>query len=69
MTNWEKIVCGKNLESAKRLRKNPYIEEKNRKVAQMCIRDRGSCNWTAPFLLRKNYIQKYLHIWYNSGNL
>lgn len=41
MTNWEKIVCGKNLESAKRLRKNPYIEEKNRKVALAELEEEG----------------------------
>ena len=36
-----KIVCGKNLESAKRLRKNPYIEEKNRKVALAELEEEG----------------------------
>ena len=41
MTNWGKIVCGKNLESAKRLRKNPYIEEKNRKVALAELEEEG----------------------------
>ena len=29
----------------------------------------GVATGQLPFLLRKNYIQKYLHIWYNSSNL
>ncbi|EGG90126.1 hypothetical protein HMPREF0987_00001, partial [Lachnospiraceae bacterium 9_1_43BFAA] len=34
-------------------------EQFNMEAKSIC---RGSCNWTAPFLLRKNYIQKYLHM-------
>lgn len=33
MTNWDKIVTGKELVRAKNLRKNQYIESKERKVA------------------------------------
>lgn len=41
MTNWEKIVSGKDLIRAKNLRKNQYIESKERRVALTELIDEG----------------------------
>lgn len=41
MTNWENIVCEKELVSAKNKRKNIYIEDKQRKVALEELEEEG----------------------------
>lgn len=41
MTNWENIVCAKELISAKNKRKNLYIEDKQRKVALEELEEEG----------------------------
>ena len=41
MTNWENVVSGKELVSAKNKRKNIYIEDKQRKVALQELEEEG----------------------------
>ncbi|MBQ3161199.1 MAG: DGQHR domain-containing protein [Oscillospiraceae bacterium] len=41
MTNWENIVAGKDLLSARNKRKNMYIEEKQRKIALSELEEEG----------------------------
>lgn len=41
MTNWENIVSGKELITAKNKRKNPYIESRERKVALQELEEEG----------------------------
>ena len=41
MTNWEKIVSGKDLVKAKNLRKNQYVEARERRVALSELEEEG----------------------------
>ena len=41
MTNWDKIVTGKELVKSKNYRKNVYIEKKERKVALRELEEEG----------------------------